>query len=1070
MKKNYLWPSVFLFLLCVMSSSLTAALSGLYTINSGAGTSGTNFQTFNAFASAINSQGVSGPVTVNVAALSGPYNEQVVLNSIVGASSVNKITINGNGNLLTYNSTNFSNFATISFNGADYITINDLNVMASGSNYAHGLQLYGTANYNNFINCTFSVTANTANSYHNPVVVNGSAGPYYYSGSVNNYNTWDGCRMFGGYFGFMMYGGGQYNTGNRIVNCKIEDWYQYGFYSEYGGRMDIMNNEISRPTRTNLTGSYAMYISQTNGGITIDGNKIFKLNEMDKTGWNSLYAGIYFDDYVDPKPAGWTKHEIRNNIISDIEGNGDMYGFYFWFVDGNIYNNTISFDDDINSSSGYVYAMSHYGQTGISTTTYKSNLITINKGGSDDKYGIFLNNLDGIVCDNNNVYMPSAGNNYFGFDGWNWNGYNSLTSWQTQGYDLTGHDLDPQYVNVLTNLHPTNASLNNKATVNGVLFDQEKMVRHATTPDIGALEFLTPLCSGTPQQSVTGPTYSLCPGETAKFSIKNLSSDLGWTYQWQYSTQSNVGLWTQIAGAKSINYTHQNVLQTTWVGVIITCTAPGGQSTVSVAQVNVAGVTTNTAPYFEDFEGIGTNDRLPNCSWTSPQLGGTAKTYVQSSSGNLIPKSGTSFASFNNSVPGTSYYYTNGIYMYSGITYSASVWYQTDLSGGSNWTNLSLHFGSAQNSAGLTQIASSNGPAISPVYKPLAKTFMVPTSGVYYVAVRATSSSGIAQNLSFDDLRIEIPCSLNSPTLTVAANNYTVCAGDEVVLTANGADSYLWSNGDVNAATSVSPQVTTTYTVEGTNDLSGCGQKATQVIEVNPSPLVIAFASSPSVCLGKAVTLNAGGAQTYVWSNGKLGQSIQASPTTTGSTIFSVIGTNQYNCQMQTSVTVNVMPNPNVIANLNNNVICAGDAIVLSGSGASEYSWLTADNFKLGGNQITFYPKAGGTLTLTGVDGNGCPGTAVIQLSIEQCVGLSAVSNVEGIKIYPNPSNGEFTVEMNAGENRTITVTDVTGRVILSGSTSEALYSVNIRELAGGVYYVRISSGSTVNVFKVVKQ
>src|SRR5688572_4012024 len=134
MKKNYKKLSALFGLLCAVSLPLGAQLNGVYTIDSGTGTGGTNYQTFSAFATAISSQGVSGPVTVYVVA--GTYNEQPVIAAIAGASAVNKITINGNGALLTYNSTNSNAPATLCFNGADYVTVNNLNVMANGSNYA----------------------------------------------------------------------------------------------------------------------------------------------------------------------------------------------------------------------------------------------------------------------------------------------------------------------------------------------------------------------------------------------------------------------------------------------------------------------------------------------------------------------------------------------------------------------------------------------------------------------------------------------------------------------------------------------------------------------------------------------------------------------------------------------------------------------------------------------------------------------------------------------------------------------------------------------------------------------
>src|SRR5688500_17569979 len=123
MKKNYKKFAAALALLCASSVPISTQLSGVYSINSAQGTGGTNYQTFTAFAQAITSQGVSGAVTVNVVSGSGPYNEQVVIGKITGVSATKKVTINGNNNLLTFQSNNWNSPATLCFNGSDYVVL-----------------------------------------------------------------------------------------------------------------------------------------------------------------------------------------------------------------------------------------------------------------------------------------------------------------------------------------------------------------------------------------------------------------------------------------------------------------------------------------------------------------------------------------------------------------------------------------------------------------------------------------------------------------------------------------------------------------------------------------------------------------------------------------------------------------------------------------------------------------------------------------------------------------------------------------------------------------------------------
>src|SRR5690606_5644548 len=195
--------------------------------------------------------------------------------------------------------------------------------------------------------------------------------------------------------------------------------------------------------------------------------------------------------------------------------------------------------------------------------------------------------------------------------------------------------------------------------------------------------------------------------------------------------------------------------------------------------------------------GIGLANRLPNCSWAASNMGDRNQTNVSSGSGNRVPRSGTSFASFDNSSSGTSYYYTNPIQMEPGITYSAALWYATEYFGYSNWSSLEILVGPNQSPTGLVPVAQV-APAISGPYRLLDGLFTVRSSGQYYVAIKAVSTSGSAQYLSWDDLSITIPCtpsSGNNPTVTASASAYTICSGQALNLTAVGADIHVWNNG-----------------------------------------------------------------------------------------------------------------------------------------------------------------------------------------------------------------------------------------------------------------------------------
>ncbi|PBQ31110.1 hypothetical protein CNR22_04800 [Sphingobacteriaceae bacterium] len=70
------------------------------------------------------------------------------------------------------------------------------------------------------------------------------------------------------------------------------------------------------------------------------------------------------------------------------------------------------------------------------------------------------------------------------------------------------------------------------------------------------------------------------------------------------------------------------------------------------------------------------------------------------------------------------------------------------------------------------------------------------------------------------------------PTLSLSSSNSSLCAGEEGTLTVSGASSYSWNTNATNPSISVSPAITSTYSVKGT-DANGCSTTATIVQSVN---------------------------------------------------------------------------------------------------------------------------------------------------------------------------------------------------------------------------------------------
>lgn len=579
-------------------------------------------------------------------------------------------------------------------------------------------------------------------------------------------------------------------------------------------------------------------------------------------------------------------------------------------------------------------------------------------------------------------------------------------------------------------------------------------------------------CTVTPgPNSIVTPSYAICPNSSANLSLATTYSFGGITYQWQSSTSSS-GPFTAVSGGTSNVLTTPNLTIATYYNALITCTNVTGTITASVGQVSVSPVTTLSIPYYEGFEGIQGNNDLPNCSWTKSS--GNAQTYAIPQNQNRIPRTGTKFASFYYTPAGTHYFYTNGLALIAGITYSASMWYTTEYYGYQTYS-LSILVGTTQSPAGLVTIANTNNAA-SPNYKQLANTFSVATTGLYYVAIRAISNGVCCANyLTWDDLSITIPCELNPVPATINANFSTICDGQSVNLTASaGPDvTFMWNTGVSTTTITDMPNFNNSYSVVFTNTVTNCIANVTKNIVVNPSPLVFVTPSSDEICAGDALILStSGSASSYTWNTGVNTSIITVTPAiTSGMASYSVTGSNIYNCKTTAVQQVNVNPLPIVTASSSVANSCPGQVVTFVGTGATSYQW-AANTAYVQGNPVTItMPTTSTTYTMTGTDDKGCSSKVTYVQQVSNCTAIeSQKANIEGLSVYPNPTTGLFSVELANGLGKTIEITDVSGRIISTVTSTENTVDFTVQNLANGIYYVTIKSNDGKEVMKLVKQ
>ena len=166
------------------------------------------------------------------------------------------------------------------------------------------------------------------------------------------------------------------------------------------------------------------------------------------------------------------------------------------------------------------------------------------------------------------------------------------------------------------------------------------------------------------------------------------------------------------------------------------------------------------------------------------------------------------------------------------------------------------------------------------------------TPGSYIVTYTAPSSAVATTSISIDSI----------PVVSAGAD-VAICNGENTVLTATGAITYLWSTGETTASVTVDPTTNTTFTVTGYN--GACS--ATDSVDVTVYALpTVAITGALTYCSGASTTLTAtAGLSSYLWSTGATTQAINV--TSAGS--FTVTGTDSNGCSATSAAsTVSELP------------------------------------------------------------------------------------------------------------------------------------------------------------------
>lgn len=304
-----------------------------------------------------------------------------------------------------------------------------------------------------------------------------------------------------------------------------------------------------------------------------------------------------------------------------------------------------------------------------------------------------------------------------------------------------------------------------------------------------------------------------------------------------------------------------------------------------------------------------------------------------------------------------------------------------------------------------------------------------------------------------------VPLNLTLAHLSFTLSAQAVCPGDSAELTLL-ADSGLavspltgvyWIDS---SHAIIKPDSTTSYHLSGYN---ACGTYIDSVflLQVINNGFQIS-ANKDTLCPGDTAQICApSGFTGYHWNTGDTGSCIN----TSNAGNYSVTVSENGNCSATSNaITISVYQQTPVTVSI------SGDT--LTGSGGTTYQWLLNGIPITGANSSVYIAAASGTYTLQITDNNGCTATSTpVVIS-----GITSVLSDNSIKIFPNPSTGNWQLSVTSELIGSIAeVYDATGRMVFKSEIRNPQSEIALPNSASGVYELRIVSNDFSIVRKLVR-
>ncbi len=186
-----------------------------------------------------------------------------------------------------------------------------------------------------------------------------------------------------------------------------------------------------------------------------------------------------------------------------------------------------------------------------------------------------------------------------------------------------------------------------------------------------------------------------------------------------------------------------------------------------------------------------------------------------------------------------------------------------------------------------------------------------------------------------------------------------------------------------------------------------------------------------------------------------------------GTYLVELIASNAFGSDT-TSATITIYDSPAIAATATDESSTgqSDGAIALAVTGgAAPYAY----NWSNGETTSALSDVTSGAYTVTVTDANGCSSVSLINIVV---VGIEELTSNQLVRIYPNPSDGLFTIDRitNREIDATIEVYDILGALILSDNISQKQSSktLDLRNYSKGFYVVNVMMGDYNHTEKLI--